>query len=77
MSELMTSSMSSPSKDSMWSEGRSSFEEGGHYVENIMLCFFAHHACSPLLQGFVYDEELCKVALTFRFAFDVIFLCEG
>ena len=58
MSELMISSISSLSKDSMWSEGSSSDEEGGHNVENIMLCSFAHHACSPLLQGFVYEEEL-------------------
>ena len=56
--------------------GSSSDEEGEHTLENIMLCSFAHHACRPLLQGFVYEEEQCKVALTFRFAFDVIFLCQ-
>ena len=71
MSELMISSISS-SKDSMWSEGRSCDEEGEHNVENIMLCYFAHHACSPLLQGFVHEAKLCKVALTCRFALDVI-----
>ena len=64
MSELMIPSMSSLSKDSMWSEERSSDEEGEHTLENIMLCSFAHHACRPLLQGFVNEEELSKVALT-------------
>ena len=77
MSELMISSFSFQSKDSMWSEGSSSDEEGENHDENIMLCSFAHHGCRPLLQGFVYEEELCKVALTYRFAFDVIFLCQG
>ena len=36
----------------------SSAEEGEHNVE-IMLCSFAHLACSPLLQGFPHEEELC------------------
>ena len=30
----------------------SSDEEGEHNVENFLLCSFAHHACSPFLQGF-------------------------
>ena len=42
----------------------SSDEEGEHNVENFMLCSFAHDACSPLMQGFLHEEELCKVALT-------------
>ena len=52
-------------------------DEGEHNVENIMLCSFAHHACSPLLQGFFYEGELCKVALTCHITLDVIFLCQG
>ena len=31
----------------------SSDEEGEHNVENFMLCSFAHHVCSPLLQSFL------------------------
>ena len=30
----------------------SSDEEGEHNVDNFMLSSFAHHSCSPLLQGF-------------------------
>ena len=77
MSELMISSFSSYSKDSMWSEVRSCDEDGWHNLENIMLCSFAHHACSPLVKGFVHEAELCKVALTFRCALGVTFLCQG
>ena len=40
-------------------------------VENLVLCSLAHHACSPLLQGFLHEEELCKVALTCHFSLDV------
>ena len=54
----------------------SSDEEGEHNVENTMLCSFAHHACSPLLQGFLHEEELREVALTCHFSLDVIFLCQ-
>ena len=53
----------------------SSDEESGHTVENFVLCSFAHHACSPLLQGFLHEEELCKAALTCPLSLDVIFLC--
>ena len=65
-------------------EGRSSDEEDGHFssdeegqhnMDNIVLCSFAHLACSQFLQGFLHEEELCKVALTCHFASDVIFLC--
>ena len=35
----------------------------------------AHHACSPLLQGGLIEEELSKVALTCHPALDVIFRC--
>ena len=53
-------------------DGRTcSDEEGEHNVENFMLCSFAHHACSPLLQGFQHEEELCNVALTCHFSLDV------
>ena len=54
----------------------SSDEKGEHNVEHIMLCSFAHHACSRLVQGFLYKEELCKVALTCHFTLDLIFLCQ-
>ena len=55
----------------------SSHKEGEHDVENTMLYSFAHHACSPLLLGFLHEEELCKVAQTCHSALDVIFLCQG
>ena len=44
-------------------------------VESIVLCFFTHQACSPLLQFDLQGEELCKVALKCHFALDVVFLC--
>ena len=37
----------------------SSGVEGGH----LALFSFAHPACSPFLQGFLHEEELCKVVL--------------
>ena len=52
----------------------SSDEEGEHNVKSFMLCSFAHQACSPLLQGFLHEEELCKAALACHFSLDV-FLC--
>ena len=54
----------------------SSDEEGEHNVENILLCSFAHHAFSPLLQGFPHGEERREVTLTCHFALDAIFLCQ-
>ena len=36
-------------------------EEGEHNVESFMLCSVVHPACSQLLQGFLKEEELCKV----------------
>ena len=65
--------MSSDAEDDFFSYD----EEGEHNVENFMLCSFAHHACSLLLQGSLHEEELGKVALTCHFSLDVIFLCEG
>ena len=61
--------MSSDAEDGLFP----SEEEGEHNVENFVLCSFARHACSPLLEGFVHEEDLCKVALTCHFSFDVIF----
>ena len=52
-------------------------QEGEHSVETFVLCSFAHHACSPLLQGYLHEDELCEVALTCHFSLDVIFLCQG
>ena len=49
--------------------GGFSDEEGGHNVENFSICSFAHLACSPLLPGFLHEEELCEVALTCHFFF--------
>ena len=37
--------------------------EGEHNVGNFVLCSSAHHACSPVLQGFLHEAELCKVPL--------------
>ena len=53
----------------------SSDEEGEHNVENLLVFSFAHPACSPLMQGFLHGEELCKVALICHFSLDVTFLC--
>ena len=55
---------------------RSTDEEGKHNVENFVLCSFAHHARSPLLQGFLHEEEICNVAPTCHFSLDVILLCQ-
>ena len=41
--------------ESMIEKTISSDEEGEHTVENVMLCSFAHRACSPLLQGFLHQ----------------------
>ena len=46
----------------------SSDEEGARNVENFLLCSFAHPACSPSMQGFLLEEELCKVALVCHFS---------
>ena len=53
--------MSSDAEDDLFS----SSGEGDHNVDNFMLFSFAHHACNPLLQGFLL-EELRKVTLTWR-----------
>ena len=53
----------------------SSDEEGEHNVENFLMFSLAHPSCSPLMQGFLHEDELCKVALTCHFFSDVIFLC--
>ena len=62
--------MSSDAEDGLFS----SEEEDEHNVENFMLCSCARHACSPLLQGFLHEKALCKVALACHFSLDVIFL---
>ena len=54
----------------------SSDDEGDHNMEHFMLCSYAHHPCSPHLQGFLHEEELCKVVLICHFSVDVLFLCQ-
>ena len=45
--------------------------------EHFVLCSVAQHACSPLLQGGLQEEEeVCKVALACHFALDVILPCQ-
>ena len=56
--------MSSEDEDALFSSDK----------EGELKCSFAHHACSPLLQGFLHEEELCDVALTCHLALDVISL---
>ena len=51
----MMEGMFSEDEDGLFSSG----EEGGH----LALFSFAHPACSPFLQGFLHEEELCKVVL--------------
>ena len=53
----------------------SSHEEHEHHVENFVLCSFARHACSLLLQGCLHGE-LCEVTLTCHFSLDVLYLCQ-
>ena len=46
--------------------GSFSDEDGEHNVENFVLWSFAYCVCSPLLQGFLHEEELrevCDVSL--------------
>ena len=50
--------------------------EGEHHDENFVLDSFADCKCSPLLQGFLHEEELCKVALTCHFLLEVLFLSQ-
>ena len=50
--------------------------KGEHNVKNFVLCSFANHVCSPLVQDVLHEEELCKLALTRHFSLDVIFLCQ-
>ena len=56
----MMEGLSSDDEDDLFSAD----EEDERNVENILLCSFAHHACSPLLHGFSHEEALCKVAVT-------------
>ena len=42
-------------------------------MENIMLCSFAHPECSPHLQGFLHEGELCRVVLACHCPLDVLF----
>ena len=51
-------------------------EEGEHNVEKFMLCSFAHHACSPLLQESLHELKLCKESLTCHLSLDVLCLCQ-
>ena len=44
---FLTEGMSSAAEDGLFT----SKEECEDTVENFMLCSFAHHACSPLMQG--------------------------
>ena len=40
-----------------------------HSVENSVLCLCAHHACSPLLQRFLHEEEQCSARSDMSFLF--------
>ena len=51
-------------------------EDGEHRVERLVLCSLVNCKCSPLLQGFLHEEELCLVALTCHCSLDVWFLSE-
>ena len=70
------------SKDSSWSSNplcdneSSSSQDEEHNVDNVLLHSFAHYDHSPLLQSYLLHVELCKSALTCRFAMDVISLCQ-
>ena len=50
--------------------------KGEHNVENFMVCSFAHHACSPLLQGFLHEKELSNVVLTCPCSVGVLFFSQ-
>ena len=69
-------------KDSLWMNNTSwdiessSSQDEEHNVDNRLLYSFAHYDHSPLIQSFLLDWEVCKSALTCRFALDVISLCQ-
>ena len=68
----MMEGMSSDAEDDL----SSSDEDGEHNAENFMPCSFANYTCRPLLQGFLDEEELCKVSLTCHSSLDVLFLSQ-
>ena len=47
---------SSSSSDTLWSYGSGSENGHLHIVNNIMLCSFTRHVCSPLWQGGLQEE---------------------
>ena len=47
--------------DTPWSDGSACANGDVYNVENFVLCSFAHHVCSPLLQGCLRDDEKRKV----------------
>ena len=57
-------------------EGGVFSEDGEHSVKKIVLCSFTNCKCSPLLQGFLHEEVLCKVTTTCHSSLDVSFLCQ-
>ena len=59
-----------------WDIESSSSQDEEHNVDNRLLYSFAHYDHSPLIQSFLLDWEVCKSALTCRFALDVISLCQ-
>ena len=69
-------------KDSSWMSNTSwdiessSSQDEEHNVDNMLLFSFAHYDHSPLIQSYLLHLEVCKSALTCRFALDVISLCQ-
>ena len=60
------------------SAGTSSDEEyEEHDVESFVLCAFVHAACSPLLHGFLKEEESCTVAPSCHLSLDVLYPLSG
>ena len=53
-----------------------SSEDEKHNAWDQMLELFAHHACSPVLQRCLQEEDVWKAALSCHFALDVFSMCE-
>ena len=65
--------MSSDDENYLFSSDKGGWAQYGELLAVLLLRILR---AVQLLQGFLHEEELCKVALTCHFSLDVIFLCE-
>ena len=59
-----------------WDDGDES-EEEQYNAWNHLLKLFTFQGRSPKIHQFLKEEELCKTALTYHFAIDVIYMSMG